>query len=317
MAHGLARDLHSRYPEEAPQTKSEGGILMNLVNYAVTSPVTVTPQASVDRAIHLMEENAIAHLVVVHHGRVVGMLSDRDILISTGWMLAAERQATRDLHERPVVVGPTRVEQIMSRPALVVQAGESPRRAALLMLERKVGALPVFHDGKLAGLLCESDLLDWLDRLAHCGNAADQLLGQPVGNLMHRAVQCVCPDDSIEDIIGIFRNRRVRHVPVLSNDSLVGIVSDRDVRRAVGWSMVRDLQADEERRIAAETAPSLARHIMQRNVLVIGASTPVRDALRLMLAQGVHSLPVVERGRLVGIVTRTDLVRLIAQADLM
>jgi CBS-domain-containing membrane protein len=52
---------------------------------------TVTPTASIDRAISLMEQEEIHHLCVVDAHKLAGIVSDRDILISTGWMLGIER----------------------------------------------------------------------------------------------------------------------------------------------------------------------------------------------------------------------------------
>ena len=79
---------------------------MNVMNYATLDVVTIAPSASIDRGISLMEEHGIHHLVVVQDGRVIGMVSDRDILISTGWMLSVERRTVAVGTEKGHVIGP-------------------------------------------------------------------------------------------------------------------------------------------------------------------------------------------------------------------
>lgn len=88
--------------------------------------VTAAPGDSIDKAISLMEERAIHHLVVESNRRINGMLSDRDILLSTGWMLTAERRI--DTGHGSEVIGPTRIEQIMSRPAPLSPSARTGQR---------------------------------------------------------------------------------------------------------------------------------------------------------------------------------------------
>ena len=289
---------------------------MNVMNYATRDVVTLPPSASIDTAISLMEERSIHHVVVTTGNRVVGMVSDRDILISTGWMLSIERKARSggEGKAKAKVVGPTQIHEIMSRPVVCLTIAHTARDAALLMLDRKISAVPVLNQDRLDGLITETDLLKWppLSEVE-----ADRLLTHKVGDLMRVNVLSVAPDAPLTDLIHLFRTRRIRHAPVVQQGKLVGIVSDRDVRRALGWAGVREMQAECEGRVLESELPQTAGEVMHVDVRTAGLSTVLRDALRLMLDERIHSLPVVEAQCLEGIVTETDFLRAFARNALL
>jgi CBS domain-containing protein len=92
-----------------------------------------------------------------------------------------------------------------------------------MRLER-VGAFVVSGDGhRVEGIVTERDILS-----AIAGHGADAL-GMRVGELMTRWVRTCSPDDRVRDVMVEMTNRRVRHVPVVANERLCGIVSIGDV----------------------------------------------------------------------------------------
>lgn len=286
---------------------------MNIMNYTKRDVVTVTPGHSIDDAISLMEERNIHHLVVVDGDLLAGMLSDRDILLSTGWMLAIERRVRtpQGVH----IIGPTTVGQIMSRWPVALSAADDARIAALLFVERRIAAAPVLQGGRLAGIVTESDLLNWLLDLATPGTAAYAMLRAEVRGAMSGRLTSVAPDTPIGDVVDIFRRRRIRHVPVVLEGRLIGIISDRDVRRALGWANIRDMQAQEEGRLFE--GPERAEQIMKTELLTLTPTETMREALKQMLDRRVHSALIVQEGRVVGILTETDFVKLIANEELL
>lgn len=290
---------------------------MKALNYATRDVLTVAPADSIDRAINLMEERDVHHLVVVQDDRPVGILSDRDILISTGWMLGVERRV-QGSRGRVATVGPTRVEQIMTRPVVMLPESGTAREAAALMLNRKIGAVPVLQGERLAGIVTETDLLRWLEELALGDTAAQRLLARDVRQLMPPRIISVAPEVPLEEVVDIFRRFRVRHVPVTGRGRvLLGIISDRDVRRVLAWASVRDMQADAAGRVARETPPETAAEIMHTEIRTVSPAAPLRQAVRSMLEHRIHSLPVVEADSILGVITATDFTRAIAREDLL
>lgn len=286
---------------------------MNIMNFVTRQVVTLSPADPIDRAIALMEESGIHHAAVVSDARLVGMVSDRDVLVSTGWMLACERQVSDALGMG--VVGPTRVEQIMSRPVISLSNADCARDAAMAMTIRKIGALPVLSDGRLVGIVTDTDLIRWLRELATADTAADKLLSLPVSSRMRTMVVSAGPDDPLSDVVDTFRSCRFRHVPVLVEQRLVGVISDRDVRRALGWTAVRSMQS--ARSGEPIDVPRRASDIMHTNVITATPKMLLRDALSSMIYHQVHSLPVIDQMRLAGIITVTDFVKAIAREELL
>jgi acetoin utilization protein AcuB len=124
-----------------------------------------------------------------------------------------------------------------------------------------------------------------------------------VHNRMTRDPVTVTPDDTLARALQLTRANRVRHLPVVGGDQrLSGILSDRDIR----LSMPSPLTVED-----AERADFLARTpiaaVMTREVISIAPSEPIEEAARLMYGHRIGALPVVAEGRLVGIVTDTDI----------
>lgn len=117
--------------------------------------VTVSPHTSVLNARRLLEGHGIRHLPVVDDGRVVGMLSDRDVLIR-------DQQVAQGLSvlQSELLAGQYRpVAAMMSAPPRVVSAGEPVVSAVRNMLARRISALPVLEAGGLVGIITISDCL--------------------------------------------------------------------------------------------------------------------------------------------------------------
>lgn len=130
-----------------------------------------------------------------------------------------------------------------------------------------------------------------------------------VQDVMRRDVVTVAPDTTLPAAIHRMGERGIRHLPVVEGDRLVGIVSDRDLKRAMGSGsgLERDERADWLDRLCVA-------EFMTRAVLTIGPGFPVEDAARVMVRERISALPVTEAGRLVGIVTETDVLALFVRA---
>jgi len=110
------------------------------------------------------------------------------------------------------------------RRVIATAASASVREATRLMNEHAIGSLLVVSDGRLAGIFTERDVLR---RVVAEGRSPDSTA---VGDVMTREVVCCSPADVIEEVAGVMRQRRIRHLPVLDDgDRLVGLVSIGDI----------------------------------------------------------------------------------------
>lgn len=101
------------------------------------------------------------------------------------------------------------------------------RDAAVVMADRNVGALLVTDKkGRLSGLISERDLVRVFAAKADAGSA---LVDAPVSEAMTAEVYTCTPSDSIRDLMHTMTERRIRHLPVMDGDRVVGLVSIGDV----------------------------------------------------------------------------------------
>lgn len=120
---------------------------------ATKDVVAIPPRLLVGEAVKLMARLRIHHLPVMDGDRVVGMLSDRDVF-----------QALLEAGALAKVAG-WAVERIMRRDVLAVTASTEVGEVLKEMREKKLSALPVLRDGKVIGIVTESDMLRALETL--------------------------------------------------------------------------------------------------------------------------------------------------------
>ncbi len=129
-----------------------------------------------------------------------------------------------------------------------------------------------------------------------------------VDKWMKRPVHTVKPLDSIRHAREIMENHRVNQVPVVVDGQLVGIVTDRDLRDA--FPSVFDAPGRPRARRAAPVAdPDEIRveMVMTPHVITVGPKETVAEVARIMRRERIGAIPVVEGKRLVGMITRSDL----------
>lgn len=120
------------------------------------NPVWVDEEDSMKKAIDLLKEKGIRHLPVLRDGeKLVGIVSDRDI------KAASPSPATSlEIREIYYLLDKIKIKQIMTKKPYTVSMGTPVEEAALIMREKRIGALPVVKDGKLIGIITETDILD-------------------------------------------------------------------------------------------------------------------------------------------------------------
>jgi CBS domain-containing protein len=150
-----------------------------------------------------------------------------------------------------------RAHQIMTRKLITVKADTPILEAANLMLQRHISGLPVVDDtGRLIGIVSEGDFMRrseigtqgprirWLDFLMGAGKSALDFVrehGRKVGEIMTRDGLFTATEDMpLQELVRLMERQNVKRLPVVSGDTLVGIVTRSDLLRAVA-SLARDV----------------------------------------------------------------------------
>lgn len=128
----------------------------------------------------------------------------------------------------------------------------------------------------------------------------------PISHLMTRHVISVHHGDPISKVRSLVREHGVHHIPVVDGDQLVGIITWSDILRI----SFGDAFGTDEREVDATLDHTLTlEQVMKRNPVTLQETATVREAAEILATSDFHSLPVVNGGKLVGMVTTTDLIR--------
>jgi len=133
-----------------------------------TRLVTASPDTSLRKAKEIIEEKQINHLLVVNkNGDLVGIVSDRDVRQS--W---ASPATTLSVHELNYLLTQLTVEHIMVKKIITISPSTTIERAAYIMQENRINALPVIESEKLVGIITSTDVMGVLLRAIGFGEGS-------------------------------------------------------------------------------------------------------------------------------------------------
>jgi CBS domain-containing protein len=254
---------------------------MDVVSIMTRDPLTASVGDSLDEVMRTMDQNDVRHVPVLDGDEVVGVLSDRDLLEATGWLPEAQRPEG----------APRVVSELVKGRAVTCGPDDTTVMIASDMTSRGIGCLPVLQDGKLVGIVTEMDLMQaYLDISQMDGSSAN--LQRPVTELMSRSPHDIAPTTTLDEAAQLEIDLYVRHLPVTDDHRLVGIVSDRDIRRARGQGKAGDTPISE---------------VMTAEVLTIAPEEPLWRAASYLIQGRISALPVVDDGKLLGLLALIDL----------
>jgi CBS domain-containing protein len=185
---------------------------------------------------------------------------------------------------------------VMTREILSVRPETTVAEAIRTMLDNRISGLPVIDEaGRLAGVLTEGDLMRrgetgterqrprWLEILMGPGRLAGEYVrthGRKIGEVMTRDVVSVTPDTPLREVVELMERHRIKRVPVLDGDVLVGILSRADLLRALADAL-------EE-----EPAPTTSDEEIRERILgeLAKAAWMPRDGLAITVENGVVDL---------------------------
>jgi acetoin utilization protein AcuB len=127
---------------------------MKIRDLMTAKPITVDLDTPVLEARQIMLGKRIRHLLVTDGRKLAGMVTDRDIRLNL-----PSPATSLSVWEINYLLARLTVESVMTKALVTVSPGWDPRDAAVLMLDHRIGALPVVDNGELVGIITETDLL--------------------------------------------------------------------------------------------------------------------------------------------------------------
>ena len=124
-----------------------------------------------------------------------------------------------------------------------------------------------------------------------------------VGERMSRPVISVAPETPVHDALAMFKKEHIRRAPVIKDGKLLGIVTENDLQNA-STSPATTLSVWEMNYLISKVT---VKQVMSKKVKIIDVDTPIEEAARIMTDSSIGGMPVTRDGKIVGMITETDL----------
>jgi acetoin utilization protein AcuB len=175
---------------------------MLIQDWMAKDVMTVDENTSLMRATRVMKENNIRRLPVVSHGKLIGIITDRDVKDAS-----PSKTTSLDIHELYYLLSEMKVKDVMTDTPLTLSGKETLEKAALIMLNSRISGLPVVDDGgHLIGLLSETDVLrGFIHMTGIKDNAIQYVLDLPDA------------PGSVTKVTGVLKNRQSRILSILTS----------------------------------------------------------------------------------------------------
>jgi CBS domain-containing protein len=266
----------------------------------MTSPVvTVTPDSSLANARRIVNEKNIRALPIVRDDQLVGIITRRGLLRLDLSLLDDDAWASK------MDIADEKVSSMMTGNPITILPESLIPKAARIMLENKITALPVVDHKKLIGILTNSDLLRFI--LAECPLLKKKIL---VEQYMTDEVITIEPDTSLLEAHRLMGIKRIRSLPVIEGEKVIGLVTRTDLMSSDPSRLASRNNQDLSLRILTQPCEK----VMTKNLISISRDESIIEAARIMLENKVHCLLVMDsQQKLEGIITESDLFLMIVQ----
>src|SRR5690349_14750288 len=254
--------------------------------------VTLRRGQSVTFARELMQLRRLRHLPVVDDdGLLVGLVTHRDLLAAAISSLAPLSEEEREELQFKVPVARAMREQVWT-----IEPDAPADAAARLMLDHRIGCLPVTEGRRLVGILTEADLVEAAAILLPLLQRPDPKPLLRLSDIWTAAPQVIEASQPLSVAREVMLQLDVRHLPVVIADELFGLISERDL------AIAEAVAGGEGGRIPVG-------QLIHKSAFVINPEARPEE-VAIDMANGKHSAALAIRGgRIFGIATTTDLAR--------
>ena len=265
---------------------------MQIKNLMSEDLITVDKDQNLSDALKLLRKHNVSRLPVTNKKELVGIISERDIASKLGSSKAEHMPASR-FHISSVMV-----KDVITVPE-TMQLGD----VAKVMLDKGIGSVPVMRDDQMVGIVSKADFVT----LA-VGIAFDKIA---VKEIMTKNVISVSPADRLVHARRKMMDNHVGRLLVIDDDKLVGMITSKDLMRA----FIDFRKNVPEKYQKSQIKEVLVEDIMSSNPQYVSKEMSISDVSKIMMETGFNGLPVVEEGKVVGIITQTDILRLIEKLE--
>ena len=258
----------------------------------------------VSHARNLMLKHGLSRVIVVDRDEnPVGIVTEKDLTRK----LRGNGPAWK---RRPI--DKISIRRIMSNGLHTIGADEDVKDAVELMLQKKISSVPVVDSEGLAGIVTKTDLMNfYISKYTNRWKVSD---------LMTKDVVTANENHTITHVINIMEENSIDGLVVMFDSEIAGIITPTDISFAMiddpetGVSVeriyfIRQLAEGGDKRKARDVSMLTAGDIMTEEYIKIIPDADALEAAKIMSDENISHIPVVEGEELVGIITKTDIIK--------
>lgn len=257
---------------------------MKVRDIMVPKVICVDKDESLKRVLDLMQKYQITKIPVVDNKRFFGLVTDNVIAYKLG-----------SIRKKSVTASRLHASSVTEKNVMTVSPDDQVKTILKSVGEPGPTMLPVLEKEKLIGVVTKADLLPLVKSR------------EPLSSIMQRKLYVIAPEDRVIHARRVMINEGIARLPVVDKNKLVGMLSDIEIALAFA-SLKKSFSLGKQKHQLDELT---VREIMRSPVISSTPDSTILEAAKCMTALNVGSLPLLENGRLVGMVTRTDLIRTI------
>jgi CBS domain-containing protein len=265
---------------------------MQIKNLMSEDLITVDKDQNLSDALKLLRKHNVSRLPVTNNKELVGIISERDIANKLGSSKYESMPASR-LH----------ISSVMVKDVLTVPQSMQLEDVARLMLDNGIGSVPVMDDDKMVGIVSKADFVTLAT-----GIAFDKIT---VKEIMSKEVIHVSSAERLVHARRLMIEAHVGRLPVIDEDKLVGMITSKDLMRA----FIDFRKKVPEKYQKSQIKEVLVEDIMSHNPTFVSKDMSITEVSEIMIETGYNGLPVVEGTEVVGIITQTDILKLIEKLE--
>ena len=265
---------------------------MQIKNLMSEDLITVDKDQNLSDALKLLRKHNVSRLPVTNNKELVGIISERDIANKLGSSKYESMPASR-LH----------ISSVMVKDVFTVPQSMQLEDVAKLMLENGIGSVPVMDDEKMVGIVSKADFVTLAT-----GIAFDKIT---VKEMMSKDLTFVSPTERLIHARRLMIESHVGRLPVIEDEKLVGMITSKDLMRA----FIDFRKKVPEKYQKSQIKEVLIEDIMSTNPTFVTKDMSITEVSEIMMETGFNGLPVVEDDKVVGIITQTDILKLIEKLE--
>ncbi|WP_135610209.1 CBS domain-containing protein [Methanococcoides sp. AM1] len=288
-----AFDFHTRISEH------EGDIMSVATREVITSP----PTTRIIDAIRIMTKKNFRHIPLTDAGtnRIEGIVTSFDVIDFLGG--GDKSQLVEKKYKGNLLAAiNSNVSTIMQHDVTTIRSDGNIKEAFDLMLKNNIGSLPIVdNDNHVHAICTEKDFLIF---------TAGIVTNKPISEYMSKRVEKAPADMTISDAAKIMVMNRFRRLPVVKGDILIGVVNASSIMHFLGNGEAFEKLTTGNIHEAMDTPIS---SLISKDVVWVSSDADLGKASELMIKNGVGALPVIDNGKLCGIITERDILRAMAE----